>query len=154
MGIRHRSLTSAAAALGLLMGLLVASVALSGPAAAAGTLTVSVLGRGDVSGDVISCNENGGTCSHAYSDTQECDPDLKPPCHNVPGEVDLVAGPDRSGYTFLGFSGCDSVTGRTCSVTMSTAQHVVASFADVTAPLVALNQPSSGLKHGSITMSA
>src|SRR4051794_11291910 len=143
MSTPRRPLTTAATVFTLLLGYLMASLALSGPAAAEGTLTVSVLGRGDVSGDFISCSENGGTCSHGYSDTRVCEQaDPKPVCYWEPAEADLVAGADRSGYAFLGFLGCDSVTGRTCSVTMSSAKHVIARFADITAPSVTLNEPT------------
>src|SRR4051812_27593459 len=74
MSTAHRPLMTAATVFAMLLGYLMASLALSGPAAAAGTLTVTIQGRGDVSNDVITCNENVDPCSQAYTDIRVCEP--------------------------------------------------------------------------------
>ncbi len=77
------------------------------PAFASGTVTVSVQGKGDVSGTGVNCNESGGTdCSEFYADTtyEECDPERKPPCITFTESptVEFTAGLDRSGYVYDG----------------------------------------------------
>ena len=60
MSQRARPLTMITAAFALLLTTLVAVVALGGPAAAAGTVTVSVSGQGSVTGAGINCTQTGG----------------------------------------------------------------------------------------------
>ena len=85
---------------------------------------------------------------------QECDPELKPPCHTVfedPYE-EFVAGSDSNGYVYNGWTGCDSVDQRTCQLTVSTSTTVTAAFRDAQAPTVPAPTPSSGVQRGSITI--
>src|SRR5689334_4628938 len=98
-----RRLSVVLTAAALVVSYAVAAVATSGPAAASGVVTVTIQGKGTVTGDGIACSEVAGSdCSESYSDTQECDPDLKPPCHDVQPEVTLTAAADRDGFTFVG----------------------------------------------------
>ena len=75
------------------------------------TLSVNKTGSGTItsSDGGINC---GATCSASY---------------NSGTTVTLTATP-AAGSTFAGWSGCDTVLGTTCSVTMSTARAVTASF--------------------------
>jgi hypothetical protein len=129
------------------------------PAFASGTVSVAVVGKGDATGTGINCNESGGPdCSEFYADTtyQECDPELKPPCHTVtePPAVELTAGADRSGYAFDGWTGCDTVSLRTCELTVTASRGVSARFRDVQAPAISSLAPGSGAQRGTITLSA
>ncbi len=74
-------------------------------------LTVSKggTGSGTVSGSGISC---GSTCSASYTS----------------GTVVTLTASAASGSTFAGWSGCGSTSGATCTVTMSAAQSVTATF--------------------------
>jgi hypothetical protein len=132
----------------------VALVALSSPASAQGTVTVTIQGRGTVTADGISCSESGGDCSQAYADTQDCDPQRKPPCINIPPDVDLVAQPDRDGYVFDHFTGCTPSGPRTCSLTVVSNTTVTAVFHDAAPPTVTLTQPTSGFQRGTIPLAA
>jgi hypothetical protein len=146
------SLRSRPAALSVLVVVLVASyvvavVATSGPAAADGTVTVTIQGRGTVTGPGISCSEAGGPgpdCSEFYADTSECDPANHPPCTDIPPSVELVAAPDRNGYAFVSFSGCTSTSQRTCTVLVNASKNVTALFADAVDPVTTLNSPAQG----------
>jgi Bacterial Ig domain len=156
------SLRPAACAVGVVLGLLcaylTATVSVSGPAAAAGpvTVTVTVQGKGTVTAPPgISCTEAGGSgCSGTYTVTQECDPQLKPPCHDVPVEVTLTAAPDRNGFTFIQFTGCDVATGRTCEMTVAASRNVTAVFADTTPPTVTLTAPAQNAWVGGVAQVA
>jgi hypothetical protein len=144
----------------LALMLLVAMLTLGAkPAFAAGTVSVAVAGKGDATGTGINCNESGGPdCSEFYADTthQECDPELKPPCHTFtePPFVELTAGSDRSGYAFDGWTGCDSVSMRTCELTVTDSRGVTARFRDVQAPEISSLAPGSGVQRGTIPLSA
>ncbi|HEX2729347.1 MAG TPA: Ig-like domain-containing protein, partial [Rubrobacteraceae bacterium] len=129
------------------------------PAFAAGTVSVSVQGRGDTSGPGITCNESGGPdCSESYADTtfQDCDPARKPPCITItePPSVTLTAGADRSGYAFDSWIGCDTPTGRNCDMTVTADRSVAARFRDAQAPSVSGLSPASGVQRGTINISA
>ena len=129
------------------------------PAFASGTVTVAVTGKGDATGTGINCNESGGPdCSEFYADTtyQDCDPERKPPCITVtePPTVDFTAGADRSGYNFEGWTGCDSVSLRTCTLTVTENASLVARFRDVQVPTISGPTPSSGVQRGTITLGA
>jgi hypothetical protein len=81
---------------------------------------------------------------------------MKPPCHDVtdfPFES-FTAGPDANGYVFDGWSGCDSVTNRTCSLEVLSDTVLIAAFRDVQAPSVPAPSPGSGVQRGTITLSA
>ena len=145
MSLRYRPPALFALVVALAASYFVAAVAASGPAAAAGTVSVTVQGRGTVTAPGISCNELAGSdCSQFYEDTQECDPANHPPCLNFPPEVDLVAAPDRDGFTFQGFTGCTSTSGRTCTVLVIAAKSVTALFVDTTDPVTTLISPAQG----------
>ena len=77
-------------------------------------LSVLKVGSGTVSSvdGHIYC---GGTCSYSYVDGTQ---------------VTLSAAP-APGYTFTGWTGCDNMNGSFCSVTMTTAKDVMASFNSV-----------------------
>ncbi len=140
----------------LLVGML---VLLPAPAHAAGTVTVSVTGQGSATGEGIDCNQSGGPdCAEFYEDTEEqdCDPDRKPPCITIttPPTVQLVAGPDSNGFVYDGWTGCDTVAGRTCELTVTTAQGVQARFRDAQAPSASGMSPGSGIHAGTITLAA
>ncbi len=150
MNLRARPLATLSTVFALVVTTLVAVVALGGPAAAAGTVTVTVQGPGVVTGDGINCTQGGGPdCSQLYEDVQVCDPELKPPCHDETPEVVLTAGPDSGGFTFVGFTGaCTSASGRTCTITVNSSKNVTAVFADTSAPTVSLTSPANGAKVG------
>ena len=99
------------------------------------TLTVSKAGTG--SGTVTSAPagiECGATCSAIYdSDTT----------------VTLTATPD-SGSTVIGWRGCDTVSGTTCTVTMSASRLVVAGFG---VERFALTVDKAGTGHGRVISS-
>lgn len=130
------------------------------PAFAAGTVSVSVAGKGDANGPGISCNESGGPdCSEFYADTttEECDNTLTPPrcfTFSEPPAVDLNAGPDRSGYAFEGWTGCDTVSLRTCSLMVDADRGVTARFRDIQPPGVSGVVPGSGVQRGAVTLGA
>lgn len=128
------------------------------PAFASGTVTVAVTGgKGDATGTGINCNESGGPdCSEFYPDTtyQDCDETRKPPCITVtePPTVEFTAGADRNGYTFDGWTGCDSVSLRTCTLTVTNNTSLSVRFRDVQAPTISSLTPSSGVQRGTITL--
>ena len=142
------------ALLAAVVGLLLAAPS----ALAAGTVTVAVTGQGSATGSGINCNQTGGPdCTEAYADSshQECDYSLKPPCHDVtdfPFES-FTAGPDSNGYVFNGWSGCDSVNGRVCSLEVLSDTVLIAAFRDAQAPSVPAPSPGSGVQRGTITLS-
>lgn len=119
---------------------------------ASGTVTVAVAGKGDVTGDGIDCDESGGPdCSQFYANVQECDPEIG--CFFVPPDVDLTAGPDRNGYVFDSWTGCDAVDARVCWMTVTASRSVTASFRDAQAPSVSGVTPS-GVRRGTIALAA
>jgi hypothetical protein len=144
MFLRSRPGVFLALVLALVAAYGVAAVATSGPAAATGTVTVTIQGHGTVTAPGIACSEGGGDCSELYEDTEECDPANHPPCLTFHPEIDLVAAPDRDGFTFQGFTGCTSTSGRTCSVTVTASKSVTARFADTTDPVSTLIDPAPG----------
>ncbi len=123
-------------------------------AMAAGTLTVAIQGKGDVTGDGIDCDETGGDCSEFYANECEENPDPPPPQFCFQPTVTVTAGPDRSGYTYQGWTGCDSVDGSECTETVSSNRTVTANFADVTNPNVSGLSPASGVWRGTFPISA
>jgi hypothetical protein len=133
-------------------------LAAASSASAAGTVTVAVTGQGSATGTGINCNQSGGPdCSETYANGshQECDSSLKPPCHTVvdfPFET-FTAGPDSNGFVFDGWSGCDSVSNRVCSLEVTADTVLVAAFRDAQAPTVPTPSPGSGVQRGTITLS-
>jgi hypothetical protein len=84
------------------------------PSATNYTLTVTATAGGSVTdnqGGIIACTSTGGTCTASYSS----------------GTVDVLTATPSGGYSFTGWSGACTGTG-TCSVTMSSAQAVTATF--------------------------
>ena len=89
------------------------SVLINNTVAALNTLTVNKAGTG--SGSVTSSPPGidcGATCSATYTS----------------GTVVTLTATPASGSTFTGWSGCDTVSGTTCTVTMSVARSVTATF--------------------------
>lgn len=126
------------------------------PAAAVGTVTVGVLGQGRVTGEGIDCTQSGGPdCSEFHESVQECTefPDRPPICRMVPSTVVLQAGPDSNGFVFDSWTGCDSVEGRECTITVASDVNPVARFRDAQGPSVGVVSPSGGVRSGVITLS-
>ncbi len=126
------------------------------PAAASGTVTVSVQGQGSVTAEGINCTQSGGPdCSEFYESVEECIETIpgKPPiCTRVPPTVVLTAGPDNNGYVFDSWTGCDSVDGRECGVTVAGSANPIARFRDAQSPSVSAVSPSGGVRSGVIKL--
>jgi hypothetical protein len=93
------------------------------PGGSTHTLSVSVTGTGTVTGNGISCP---GTCSASLA-------------NGTPVTLSAAAG---SGYAFSSWSGCDSASGTTCSLTLTADRSVSAAFTYVpptTATLTVVN---------------
>ena len=71
----------------------------------------------------------------------------------VPPTVVLPAGPDSNGYVFDSWTGCDSVDGRECTITVDGNVNPIARFRDAQSPTVTAVSPSSGVRSGVITLS-
>ena len=81
------------------------------------TVTRSGTGTGYVLGWGINCGYGGSTdCSETYS------------LATTTPTISLYAAPLSASSTFVGWTGCDSVSGNTCTVTMSTNKTVNAKF--------------------------
>lgn len=72
-------------------------------------VNINPSGGGTVTGAGINCS---GTCSYSYSS----------------GTNITLTASANSGYTFSGWSGCDSISGTTCYVTMNANKTVTANF--------------------------
>jgi hypothetical protein len=144
MSLRLRRLSLVATALTLLLGYLVAAVALSGPASAAGSLTVTVTGPGTVtdSGEIdpqITCGNGAAACSGFYDD--DCG------IHACTTHAVALSLTPSAGYSIATATGCanaNAVTTGTCNVPMSTDKSVGVAFADTTPPSVQLTSPAQG----------
>jgi hypothetical protein len=146
MALRSRPATLLVLTVALVASCVVASVGTSGPAAAQGTVTVSIQGKGTVTGPGITCTESAGSdCSEFYAN-EPCE-DTPPPCFQPP-EVELTAAADRDGFVFDHFDDCPLVSGRTCTLLVSIPRTVSAVFRDVAAPSVGLTDPPNGLVLG------
>ena len=140
--------------LGACLGLLAAFLAFgAAQASAAGTITVAVNGKGDVTGDGISCSESGGDCSEFVPEECESNPDPPPAQFCASGSITVTAGADRSGYEFQSWTGCGSVDARDCSVVANMNKTVTATFADTTPPSVTVS-PSGGVLRGTFTIAS
>ena len=141
---------------------LVALLALAGsamtaaPALATGTLTVVVQGRGYVTGSGINCSEAGGDCEQFFEDTQECDPERKPPCQDIPAEAFVTAAArSGTGYVFDHWNGCDEASGTSCDVFLPANKTVTAVFRDGQTPGVTLTEPATtAARRGTIALAA
>ena len=103
------------------------------PQASTFPLSISVAGDGTVSGGGLSCGAGGSTCSR-----------------NEPaGESITLTATPAGGGAFAGWSGACAGTSRTCSVTMTSAKSVAASFSGGSSAEVALTVTVSG--RGSVT---
>ena len=127
------------------------------PAAASGTVTVSVQGQGSVTAEGINCTQSGGPdCSEFYESVEECIETIpgKPPiCTRVPPTVVLTAGPDSNGYVFDSWTGCDSVDGRECAVTVADNVNPIARFRDAAGPSLSDLSPAGGIHSRFIPLS-
>ena len=128
-------------------------------ASASGTITIAVSGQGSVTGDGINCTQTGGPdCSETYNDTsyEDCDPERRPPCITVtePPVVEMTAGPDSNGFAFSGWQGCESVSERTCTHTVTEDETLTAVFADNQDPSVSGLTPASGIQQGTFSIGA
>ncbi len=145
--------------LGLAVVLVVAAFAVPASVAqASGTLTVSITGAGAVEGDGIKCSRavggsTTGDCSQAYSDEQDCDPDRKPPCINIPAfaSVNADAAP---GFAFDHWTGACAGEPAFCGVAMPRSQSTTAVFRDAANPSVALGSPGAGPIAGTMSLGA
>lgn len=83
-------------------------------------LVVSIKGQGNVTGGGIDCRSNAGTCK----------------LEDVPAgtAVTLTATGGINGYGFAGWSGCSSVAGAQCSVTVTSNRLVTATYAAPVTP--------------------
>ncbi len=128
-------------------------------ASASGTLTVSITGAGSVEGDGIKCSRKlgdsaaSGDCSEAYADEQDCDPDRKPPCINIPAFASVTANP-APGFAFDRWTGACSGEGEFCGVAMPRSQSTTAVFRDAASPTVSLTKPGAGPVAGTLSLAA
>ena len=140
--------------LGLLAAALV-PLAAAPPAAADGTVTVTVSGPGNVSGDGIDCNQSGGPdCSEFYPDESTCEPGDPPPCFMLNPHITLTAEPGSGGFSFIEWTGCTSTSGLQCNVTVASNRTINARYGDTTPPTVSPPTPNSGVQRGTITLAA
>jgi hypothetical protein len=141
--------------LGTIIAIAAASAFGAAQAEAAGTVTVTVQGKGDVAGEGMDCDESGGPdCSQFVPNEQECNDDVPPVCFMVPQRYEVTAAPDRDGYEFQSFSGCDDTAGRTCGVFVDSSKSLTATFADTAAPSVSAPTPAGGVQRGTIQLGA
>ena len=80
-------------------------------------VTTTGSGTGVVAGTGINC---GTDCAESY---------------NGGTPVVLTAGPSVAGSRFIGWTGCDSVSGNSCTLTMTSAKNVTATFTQGTDPV-------------------
>jgi hypothetical protein len=142
-------LTSLALSIALILGS-------AGTARAAGTLTVSnspTTQGGTITGDGISC---GNDCDQFYANDCEPNPEPPPPQFCFPQVVTITATPNSaSGWAFQSWTNCDTPSGNTCDMTMSTSKSVTANYRDVENPRVSLVTPSPGaIVRGNVTLAA
>ena len=142
---------------GALAAILAIQAAAAESATAAGTVSVSVVGQGSVTGDGVNCNQSGGPdCSEFYDDVtyQDCDPERKPPCINITEQpfVQFTAGPDSNGFLFQQWEGCDSSSNRTCSLSVTENTALTARYRDAAAPSMSGLSPASGVRAGQIDL--
>ncbi len=145
--------------LGLAVVLAVAAFAVpTSVAHATGTLTVSITGAGAVEGDGIKCGRTvggstTGDCTQLYSDEQDCDPERKPPCINIPAFA-VVSADAAPGFAFDHWTGACAAEAATCSISMPRNLSTTAVFRDAASPAVALGQPGAGPIVGTMNLSA
>ena len=141
----------------LLPALCALAFALTAPSAMAQTVSVGVTGQGSVSGPGIDCTHTGGPdCSEPYPSTRVCewDAEIKQEfCWNEAQMVDLTAAVGANGYSFSGWTGCDAVATRTCTMTVTGDRSVTAGYVDVATPSVSVS-PSSGVRRGTLNLAA
>jgi alpha-tubulin suppressor-like RCC1 family protein len=107
----------------------------------AGQRTLSVVRSGAGTGSVTSNPAGidcGSDCSEPYADNTS---------------VTLTATP-AAGSTFAGWSGCDTVSGATCTVTMTASRTVTATFDVPTPPTFVLTVNKTGAAAGSGTVTS
>jgi Divergent InlB B-repeat domain len=92
-------------------------------------LAVSVDGPGTITGNGIACRDGTGDCVELYADGTQ---------------VTLTATPD-AGAVFTGWGGdCSAATGNTCTLTMSSAKAVTATFTSSTGPTLTVSVSGNG----------
>ncbi len=155
----HRRRTALAVL--VLLGTALVPLAASPPAFASGTVTVSVVGQGRVTGDGIDCTPSGGPdCSQFYADPPpECDPGPHPVCVRETAETTLTAEPDGNGFVFDQWwpaGVCNSTAGRTCTLVVTSDTAVTARYLDRQVPSVSPPLPPStpAYQAGTIQLSA
>ena len=102
------------------------------------TVTVGGAGSGSVdasSGAISGCTSSGGTCSATYDDGTT---------------VTLAPTPD-AGSSFTGWTGCDSVVGDECTVTINADTNVTATFDPIVQQRLTVSKAGSG--SGSVSSS-
>ena len=114
------------------------SVLINNTAHAPNTFTLTVNKTGTGSGTVTSSESPpkincGTTCSASYNS----------------GTVATLTATPANGSTFTGWSGCDTVSGTTCTVTMSAARSVTATFAGLQSFILTVNKAGTG--RGTVT---
>ncbi len=97
-------------------------------------LSVNKTGNGTISSTDghIYC---GSVCSYSYLD----------------GTLVTLSALPSSGYTFTGWTGCDNMNGSYCSVTMTSAKNVTATFATANITLTSLTFKPSYVKGGQLS---
>ena len=146
--------------LGLAFVLAIAAFAVpTSVAQAAGTLTVSITGAGDVAGDGIRCSravgdkDESGDCSQDFVDEKDCDPDRKPPCITIPAFASVSADP-APGFAFDRWTGACAGEPASCGIAMPRTQSTTAVFRDAASPTVALGSPGAGPIAGTMSLVA
>lgn len=128
------------------------------PAHAAGTVQVIIAGQGSATAPGISCDHSGGPdCSEFYPDTEVCefDPETRQNiCIDEPPVVGITAAAAANGYAFQGWTGCDAVSGRICTLTVVDDTALRATYNDVQPPSVGSLSPAAGVQRGTITLGA
>src|SRR5262245_1726403 len=127
---------------------LIAALALgltASAASAAGTLRVSIIGSGTVTGAGLNCSHGvggseTGTCSVDVPDEKDCDPDRKPPCIFFPQTV-FITPTGTNGFDLDHWTGDCAAASGVCGLRMDDDHTVTAVFADVTDPTVSISSP-------------
>lgn len=109
-------------------------------ALAAGTLTVSISGAGDVSGSGVECTKRAGIATA--------------PCSvKLTGPTTITAAP-AAGFDFAGWAGACTGTSTSCLLDMDGDRAVLAAFRDVQPPSVTLDEPLAGPVAGPMGIAA
>jgi hypothetical protein len=137
--MRRISLAAALAVLALAV--------ISGPAHAAGTVTVHIVGAGHVGGD-FNCTgnpdgSNTGTCAVNVTDTTTDDCGAFPSPCPVLGSAGLNANADGAGFTFDHWSFAFCGTNRLCGFQVAQNLDITAFFRDTQDPTTTITTPTA-----------